>query len=203
MTVIGLTGGFGTGKSTVAAMFRALGAKVLDADRIAHKALDKGCPVRARVIKMFGRGILKKDGSIDRARLGGIVFKDKRLLAGLCGVVHPFVINYMKKEASRIKRRDPSAIVILDVPLLFEANLLRMVDQVIVVKADRPAQIARCRRKTGLTERQVGARIKLQAPITRKIRLADFVINNNGARERTKREVKRVWEKLKQRTITR
>jgi dephospho-CoA kinase len=201
MTVIGLTGGFGTGKSTVAAMFKALGAAVLDADRIAHRALAKGTTTYRRILKMFGAGIVKKNGDIDRRRLGAAAFRNKRLLAGLCGIIHPFVIRYMKAAAGRVKRQRPTAVVILDAPLLIEAGLLGMVDKVIVVKAKVPVQVARCRKKTGLSMGEISARIGAQLPINRKIRFSDFVIDNNGTKRETKREVKRVWERIRRQTV--
>ncbi|MCX5715650.1 MAG: dephospho-CoA kinase [Candidatus Omnitrophica bacterium] len=197
MTIVGLTGSFGTGKSTVAAMFKGLGAAVLDADKIAHKALDKKYPTYEKIVKVFGRGILKKGGAIDRGKLGKIVFKDKKLLGRLCGIIHPFVIKYMKDEAGRIGRLYPSKTIVLDAPLLIEANLLNIVDKVVVVKTAKAAQIERCRKKTGLTAKEIRRRIDCQMPIGRKIRFSDFVINNNGTKQETKREVKKVWERIR------
>ena len=200
MKVIGITGGFGTGKTTVARIFKGLGAVVLDADEIAHKVISRSRPAYKRIVKIFGGGILKNK-KIDRKRLGEIAFQNKALLRKLCKIIHPLVIRKIKEEISRLKRKAPAAVVVLDVPLLIEAGLLRMVDELIVVKASRNLQIKRCQEKTGKKRQDILARIKAQMPINEKIRFSDFVIDNSGTRNRTKGKVRKIWEQIQQRII--
>ena len=197
MKIIGVTGSFGAGKSTVAGFFGELGAVVLDADRLAHETLDRGGKVYGTVVGSFGPAVLDGRGRIDRKRLGGMVFRDKRLLARLCAIIHPAVIKEIKGRIQALRRRRPSAAVVVDAPLLIEAGLVPLVDTVIVVKTDPKVQIARCRKKTGMSVAPITARIRAQMPLREKIRYADFVINNNRTRQEVRREVRRIWEKMR------
>jgi dephospho-CoA kinase len=209
MTIIGLTGGFGTGKSTVAAFFRKRGAVVIDADALAHETLLKkvtrlpGHQITCykRIVKVFGNRILNKNREIDRKKLAAIVFADKKLLNKLNGIVHPHVIRRMKGEVKKIRRADKNAVVVLDIPLLIEAGLEGLADKIVVVKAGLRQQLERCRKSLGLSEAKALARIKAQMPLRKKIRLADFVIDNSGSKERTKGEVRRIWERIRRPTI--
>ncbi|MCM8781812.1 MAG: dephospho-CoA kinase [Candidatus Omnitrophica bacterium] len=203
MQIIGVTGGFGTGKTTVAKIFKGLGAVVLDADEIAHRAISWHGQVHKKVLRIFGRSILKKNNDIDRKRLGKIVFKNKVLLRKLCNIIHPVVIRGIKEKIKQIQKERAKAVVVLDVPLLIEAGLLGILDRLIVVKANRSVQIKRCKKRTGLSKKEIVARIRAQMPMQEKIRFADFVIDNNGTRNQTKREVKKIWEQIQQQTIQR
>ncbi len=197
MIIIGVTGGFGTGKTTVARMFETLGATVFDADKIAHGALLPRTAVYKRVVEIFGREILNRDKTINRKRLGGFVFKNPKMLKRLCAVIHPYVIKEIKSGIRRIKKAPGGAVVIVDAPLLVEAGLLDMVDRLVVVRTGRAAQIERCRSKAGLKPGEILARINAQLPITQKIRFSDFVIDNNGTIKQTKGKVKKVWEQIR------
>ena len=206
--IVGITGGFGTGKTTAAAFFKALGAKVLDADKIAHEALLKeatGHRPQAtcykKIVKIFGKEILRKDKGIDRKKLGLIVFGNKTLLKRLNSIVHPYVIKRIKEGVKEIRRLKTKTVVVLDAPLLIEAGLRGLVDKLIVVKAGSRQQIERCRKNYGLSGEEVLARIKSQMPIGEKIRFADFVIDNSKSRERTRGEVRKIWERIRPRTI--
>jgi dephospho-CoA kinase len=191
--VIGLTGSFGTGKTTVAGIFKSLGADVIDADLLAHEALSKNSSAYKKVVALFGPSVLGAGGHIDRRALAGVVFKDKRLLNKLCGIVHPLVI-------ARIRRLFRAAtcgrVIVVDAPLLIESGLHRIVDKLVVVSAPRRDQIARCAAKFGLTEKEVLERIKNQMPLGKKIKMADYVICNDGTKNETKREVSNVWRDL-------
>lgn len=196
MIIIGITGSFGTGKSAVADEFKGFGAIVLDADKIAHQALTPGAGPYKKVLRIFGKNILGQGGKINRRLLGKIVFPDKPLLQRLCAVIHPYVIKKIKEDIREIKRRRRDSVVVLDIPLLIEADLLNLVDRLIVVKAKRDIQIERAVKKTGLSKKEVSDRIRAQMPIREKIRYADFIIDNSGTKEQTRRKVKTIWEKI-------
>lgn len=183
--IIGLTGGFGTGKSTVARIFGSLGARVIDADRIAHQVTRPGTGVYRRILRSFGAPVTDARGALDRRRLAEVVFRDKRSLHALNRIVHPAVIRQMKAQIRRARRR----LIVLDVPLLIEAGLQGMAGIVIVVTARRSVQRARVKRKFNLSDAQIAARIKAQMRLARKIRHADFVIDNNGTIGETRKQV--------------
>jgi dephospho-CoA kinase len=183
--VLAITGGFGTGKTTVAGYFRRFGARVVDADKIVHNLLKSGSAVYKKIIIGFGRGILKKDKSIDRASLAKAVFGDRKLLNKLNKIIHPQVIKIMQKEIASAREK----VVVLDVPLLFEAGLQRLADKVLVVRTNRKIQLRRIFKKTSLSQRDILMRIKAQLPLSTKVRRADFVIDNDGTQNRTKKQV--------------
>ncbi|MDD5449953.1 MAG: dephospho-CoA kinase [Candidatus Omnitrophica bacterium] len=195
MKIIGVTGSFGTGKTTVSCMFKRLGAVVFDADRFAHEALlERG--IRNKLVWQFGRRILKADGGIDRRKLGKVVFTDNVALKKLCAAVHPYVIKKIKKGIQRLKRANKKATIVLDVPLLIETGMTKLVDKLIVVKTDKRTEIKRCVQATALSRKEILARIRAQMPIGEKIRKSDFVIDNSGTKQKTKREVKKVWQEI-------
>jgi len=190
--IIGVTGSFGSGKTTVSSMLKSSGAYVIDADRIAHSVTRPASKVYWKIIKLFGRGILNQNKVIERRRLGHIVFNDRKKLARLNAVVHPEVIRQMKNKIKSAKHK----IIILDVPLLVESGLKNMVDKLIVVKASRDKQIGRIKRKTLLTQNEILKRIKAQVSISDKVRLADFVIDNNTTLKNTRKQVEQIRRKL-------
>lgn len=187
-TVIGITGSFGSGKSTVAAAFKSLGAKLLDADDIAHRMILPGERAYKKIVCLFGRGILQRGGAIDRKRLGGIVFDDPAALSRLARIIHPEVIRSIRSEI----RGSAGGLIVLDVPLLIEAGLRNMVDKLVVVKASRKSQIERVMKRTGLRRQDILKRIAAQIPLSEKVRLADFVIDNDGSTKKTMGQVKKV-----------
>jgi len=197
--VIGVTGGFGTGKSTVCGMFGTLGATVLDADRIAHDVIMPGGACYKKVISLFGKKILSRNGRIDRKRLGRLVFNDKEKLIFLITIIHPEVIRRIKKivKKNRLKKGGPPKYFALDVPLLIEAGLLKTVDKLVVVVADRNTQIKRCLKKHALTKSEILRRIRNQMPLSKKRRLADFIIDNNGSFNSTRKTVEKAWREIK------
>lgn len=190
--IIGVTGGFGTGKSTVAKYFKRFGAKVIDADKIARNLLNPGTDVYRKAIDIFGGGILKNNKSIDRVKLAGIVFNDNNLLKRLNKLVHPQVKKIIKQEIARASEKK----VVLDVPLLFEAKLENLVDQIIVVKVSKAKQIERLCNKVSLRKEEILKRINAQMPLSDKVRLADFVIDNNSTIENTNKQIERLRRML-------
>lgn len=192
MKLIGLTGSFGTGKTFVASIFGSLGGQVLDADEIAHDVIKRGRAAYKRIVRAFGKGILEKGGNIDRRRLADMVFANESRLKRLNRIVHPEVVKAIKNGALNIKE----GIVVVDAPLLIEAKLVSMVDYLVVVKSSRENQIKRCMKKFHIRKEDVLDRIGHQIPIGRKIRLADFVVDNDGTRSDTRRQVKKIWRRI-------
>ena len=194
--VLGLTGSFGSGKTTVAGIFRSYGAEIIDADRIAHSCIAGGTLGYKRTCKAFGKGILKKNRTIDRVKLAGIVFDNKGLLKKLNKIIHPEVIriirNKIKKTLTCSGRQEKSKIIVLDAPLLLEAGLRRMVDKLIVVKIKRVKQLERIQRKFSFSREDILKRIKRQMPLQLKVHLADFVIDNRGTIEETKKQIEEI-----------
>lgn len=193
MKVIGITGSFGTGKTFVSGVFRSLGADIIDADRIARQTVRKGTPAYAGIVGVFGRSVLNKAGQINRSRLAMEVFSDRRKLRMLNRIVHPEVIRTIKRRVEKSGKED---ILVIDAPLLIEAGLAGMVDTLIVVTASRARQIERCVKKFRITEDDVLKRIESQIPLRKKVKMADFVIRNDGKKSETRRQIKKVWRKI-------
>ena len=188
--VIGITGSFGTGKSFVASVFRSLGAKVVDADRMAHEVIRKGTPEYRRIVKGFGKNILTGRGEIDREKLGEVVFSDVALLRKLTGIVHPEVIRKIRRSVEAAGKKD---IVVIDAPLLIEANLSKLIDKLVVVKCSKRRQIERCQEKFCLQKKEILRRIRNQMPLSKKLKMADIVIDNSLTKAHTKKQVRKVW----------
>ncbi len=194
MRIVGLTGGFGSGKSLVASLFKRLGAKVVDADKLGHKALNKGSAAYRKIVAAFGKKILFPNLSINRKALADIVFANRKNLAKLNRIVHPGIIKYIVK---RICRAAKSEVLIVDAPLICETNITGLMNVLIVVKASKKNQIERCSKKYGMREKDVRKRMAYQMPLKRKIRMADYTVGNNGTKEDTKKQVRKIWQELK------
>ncbi|MCM8789500.1 MAG: dephospho-CoA kinase [Candidatus Omnitrophica bacterium] len=190
--VLGITGSFGTGKSTVARMFKLLGAKVIDADRIAREAIKRDTGGYKKICALFGKEILRKNKEIDRMRLAEIVFKDIKSLRKLNSIVHPVVKQKILTQINKEKE----GIIVLDAPLLIEANLKSIVDRLIVVTAKRATQIGRIQRKSDLDKASIIRRIRSQLPLKEKEELADFIIDNNSTLEKTREQVRRIYREF-------
>ena len=190
--ILGVTGTFGSGKSTVANMFKSFGAELIDADKIAHRVIRPGSEIYKKIINAFSRSILKKNKTIDRKKIAKVVFKDKKLLQKLNRIIHPEVIKIIENQICASTKD----IVVLDAPLLIEAGLERLVDKLIVVSIHKKKQIERALKKASLSEADILKRIKAQIPLKDKIRLADFVIDNNGTIKATKKQIQELRRKL-------
>jgi dephospho-CoA kinase len=189
MLRIGLTGGIGSGKSTVAALLAARGAVVVDADRIAREVVEPGTPGLAAVVGVFGPGVLAGDGSLDRAALAAIVFADPEARARLDGIVHPLV---RARAREVIGQAAPDAVVVQDVPLLVETGQAGAHDLVLVVQTDLEARVARLLQR-GLSEDDARARIAAQATDEQRRAVADVVLDNSGGPEALAEQVDRFW----------
>ncbi|GIP38220.1 dephospho-CoA kinase [Paenibacillus sp. J31TS4] len=186
---IGLTGGIACGKSTVAEMLVERGAILIDADRIAREVVEPGTPLLQEVAAAFGQDVLHPDGSLNRKRLGEIVFADEAARKRLEGLLHPEIRATMRKRMEEAEKQQPDRLVIVDVPLLFESGLQAMFDEVLVVAVPPDKQLERLMARDGLTREQAELRLAAQMPIERKRELADAVIDNSGDRSDTERQV--------------
>jgi len=186
---IGLTGGIGSGKSTVATLLAARGAVVVDADRIAREVLEPGTPGLSAVVTEFGPGVLTADGALDRAALAAIVFSDDDARRRLDGLVHPLVRH---RTAELVQAAPPDAVVVNDVPLLVETGQAGSYDLVLVVEADLETRVARLVDR-GLTEADARARIVAQATDDQRRSVADVVLDNSGTPEELAAQVERFW----------
>lgn len=190
--ILGVTGSFGSGKTTVARIFERYGAKLVDADKIVHCLIKPENKVYQKTVKVFGRGILNRNRSVNRRKLAKLIFSKPALLNKLNQIIHPQVIRLIKQKVSQAKQ----GVLVLDAPLLIEAGLNRIVDKLIVVKITRKKQINRLKAKTDLTEGEIRERIRCQMPLSKKLRLADFIIDNNGSIEKTRKQVAEIRRKM-------
>jgi len=193
MVVIGVTGGVGTGKTTVAAMFKRLGAAVVDADAIAHELIRPTRRAFREIVRAFGRGVLRSDGAIDRAKLAAVVFRDARRRRRLERILHPRVMQDVARRVRRLRADGRVPAVVLDVPLLLEAGGRRDVDALVVVTAPRHIQRRRLAAHTGWSQEDIEARIAAQWHLSAKVALADYVVDNADGVAATRTQVTRIW----------
>lgn len=192
MVRVGLTGGIGSGKSTVAALLAEHGASVFDADAIAREVIEPGTPGFDAVVERFGTGVVAADGSLDRAALAGVVFADDDARADLNAIVHPLV---GERFAEQMASAPPESIIVYDVPLLVEGDLAAGFDVVVVVEADARTRLDRLRSR-GMPEADARARMATQADDAQRRAVADEVIDNDGSREDLADQVNGVWQRL-------
>lgn len=193
----GLTGGAGSGKSTVAAVFAELGARVIDADRVAHEVVRSPHPAYHEIVHEFGFEILDTEGEIDRKRLGAHVFADPEKLKTLNAVVHPRVMERIEHLAEGFLLADPKAVVIVDAALLYEAGYADRFNKIIVAWSRPEQQIERLMARLRLTREQAELRIAAQMPAEEKRRRADYVIDCSGGLETTRQQVERLYPQLR------
>lgn len=196
MKLIGLTGGISSGKSTVMETLANEGAIILDADKIAHRCMEKGSAAWQDIIAEFGQNILNDDGSINRGKLGKIVFADSKRRQRLNEITHPRVFEQIKRELKNIEQTNPQAAVIIEIPLLYESNRQDMFDEVWVVWVDRETQIQRLMSRNGYTRAEAIQRINSQLDLDKKAQLADRVINNSSHREETIRLTRKYFNAI-------
>jgi dephospho-CoA kinase len=197
MIVVGLTGGVASGKSTVARMLKQCGAVVIDADELAREVVKPGKPAWREIVDTFGTSVLNRDRTINRQALGTIVFGNRTKLRRLERIIHPRVSREQARLTKQIVHKDPDAIVIYDVPLLFEAGVDKRVDKIIVVTADRETQIARLKSRNGFTRGEAIRRINSQMPLAKKIEQADHVLNGTLPRPLLHKQVSHLLKSLR------
>ena len=200
MLRVGLTGGVACGKSTVAKMFADLGAKIIDADAIAHELYRPGHEVLQELVKHFGPEILKADGELDRAKLATLVFDGGRV-EELNKIVHPAVIRQQEQWMRALGEKDPNAVAIVEAALILEAGAKDRFDRIMVVTCKPGQKTTRFSQRTGMSadaaRADVERRNKAQMPDEEKARRADFVIDNSGPVEETRHQVERIYSELK------
>ncbi len=196
--VIGLAGGIGSGKSTISEALARLGAEVLNADRMVHALLCEK-PIIAKVARRFGRGVLDASGRIDRKSLAQIAFKTKKSIRDLERLLHPAVIDATAKRIAELRRTKGAHVVVIDAPLLFEAKMDRMCDEVVFVDAPKSVRLARLKKTRGWTRAVLEEREGHQIPVDDKRRNADVVIRNDASVGAARTQVLRYWKHVQTR----
>lgn len=194
--IIGLTGGIASGKSTVSALLVSKGARLVDADVIAREVMLPGHEVLAAAVKQFGSEILFSDGTLNRGKLGDIVFQDPAALQALNNLTHPAIRREIKDRMNSMEEEDPKKLIIVDIPLLFESGLENMFHEILVVYVPREVQIARLMERNGLSLEQAEARLNAQMNIEAKRNKADYIIDNSGELAHTEQQVAVLWDRL-------
>jgi dephospho-CoA kinase len=205
---VGLTGGIASGKSVVGEMLAAMGARVVQADILAHELMQPGQPVYEEVVRRFGRGILDGDGRVNRSRLAELAFGNAAAgrasrVTELNQIVHPAVINKQDEWMAEIGRREPEAVTVVEAALILEAGAAERFDRLIVVTCQPEQRVRRWARKLKMDEeesarKEVSRRMSAQLPDEKKIEAADYVIDNSGSLDDTRRQVSEVYAKLRE-----
>lgn len=195
--IIGLTGGIGSGKSTVGAMLAELGAIVIDTDQVAREIVAPGQATLMEIVNYFGDEILLPDGSLDRKRLGAIIFADEQKRQILNQITHPAIKNVINQELAQIAQKQPSAIVVIEAPLLVEAGMMDMVDEVWLVTVEPEIQVKRVMERDGLDFDAAWQRVRSQLPSSAKMAFSDVVISTGQGLKELHQEIQKQWIRLK------
>ncbi|NLZ38902.1 MAG: dephospho-CoA kinase [Firmicutes bacterium] len=198
--IVGITGGIATGKSTVTALLAQKGAYLIDTDVLAREIVEPGQAAYQKILQHFGRDILLHDGQINRKKLGNMVFNDQEKRKLLEQITHPEIRRLMYKHLQTAKRQGVP-IVVVEIPLLFETDFYKDVDLTVVVAAAAEQQLSRLMAREDLSKEQAQKRLAAQMPLEKKIKLADFVIDNGGTIAETKRQVEKLWQRLLQESV--
>ena len=197
MLIVGLTGGVASGKTAVSRVLREEGAYIIDADQIARELVQPHKPAWNELVRAFGKEILQEDGSIHRRKLADKVFTDPEQRKVLNQILHPRIKEEMDRRTKEIGQKDPEAIVVIDAPLLVELGVYRKVDQLIVITSTQMQQMERLKERDGRSPEEALRLFSSQMPVEEKVKLADFVIRNEGSLEETKKKAKEVFKELK------
>ncbi|MEF3352176.1 dephospho-CoA kinase [Paenibacillus sp. GYB006] len=190
---IGLTGGIASGKSSVSKLLVSLGAILIDADQIAREVMLPGHPVLAAVAKHFGQVVLLEDGSLNRKKLGELVFNHPDQLQALNQITHPAIRQEMRDRKHKFEEQFPDRLVVADIPLLYESGLEDGYEQIMLVYVPREVQLERLMKRDGLDKDQAILRLKAQMDIEEKKQKADIIIDNSGNFEETKKQILAFW----------
>ncbi len=197
MLIVGLTGGVASGKTAVSEVLREEGAYIIDADQIARELVQPHRPAWNELVRTFGKEILQKDGSIDRKKLADIVFVDPQQRKRLNQILHPLITGEMDRRTREIGQKNPEAIVVIDAPLLIEVGYHRRVDKLMVVTSTQAEQIERLKVRDGINSEEALRILSSQMPVEEKVKLADFVIRNEGSKAEVRERAKEVFRELK------
>jgi dephospho-CoA kinase len=192
--VIGLTGSIASGKSTVSSMLKELHFPVIDADQIARDVVEPGEDTLKEIVLAFGEDILYPDGTLNRKKLGSIIFSNNEKRKMLNSIVHPAVRKRML-EQKETYLKDGESCVVMDIPLLFESKLTHMVDKILVVFVDEHVQLERLMERDNSTKEEASERIQSQIPVKEKVKQADAIIVNNGSKEESYQQLRDILEK--------
>jgi dephospho-CoA kinase len=203
MLIVGLTGGVASGKTAISQILKEEGAYLIDADQIARELVQPHTATWNELIKVFGKEILQEDGSIHRKRLAAKVFSDPEQRNLLNQILHPRIKTEMNKRVKEIGQKDPNAIVVIDAALLIELRDHQEMDKVIVVTSTEKQQIERLKKRDGVNQEEAQRVLSSQMPLEGRMKVADFVIQNEGSFEETRRRVKEVFQELKRIAIQR
>jgi dephospho-CoA kinase len=197
MIVVGLTGGIASGKTTVAQQLRCKGAAIIDSDEIARDITAPGSPALEEIVEAFGPELLTAQGTLDRKRLGSLVFGQEPARRRLEAITHPRIRAELRQRLERLRRQPhPPAVAVAVIPLLYETGAQTEVDVVVVVSASAAEQVRRLMVRDGLSREEAQARVAAQMPIEEKARRADFVIDASGRLEETAQQVAKLWHRL-------
>lgn len=196
MLKVGLTGSIAVGKSFVLSVLGELGCVTFDADKVAHSVMEPGREAYLDIVREFGEGVLSPDGSIDRQKLGSIVFADESRRKRLNEIVHPKVIEEQNRMLAEAEVRRPDGIVVIDAALMIESGGYKRFDKLIVVYCDRETQIQRLMRRSGIAREDAERRVAAQMSSEEKLRFADYSINTTGSFDETRQRVIEVYNEL-------
>jgi dephospho-CoA kinase len=197
MLIVGLTGGVASGKTTVSRVLKEEGAYIIDADQMARELVRPHTPAWRKLVRAFGKDILREDGSLHRKKLADKVFTNLRQRKLLNQILHPRIRKEMERRAKEIGQKDPEAVVVIDAPLLVELGDHRKMDKLIVVTSTQTRQIERLKERDGISSEEALRIFSSQMPVEDKVKLADFVIRNEGSLQETKKKTREVYKELK------
>jgi dephospho-CoA kinase len=197
MLIVGLTGGVASGKTAVSEVLREEGAYIIDADQIARELVQPHQPAWNKLVRTFGKEILQEDGSIDRKKLADRVFVDPSQRKLLNQILHPLITEEIDRRTREIGQKNPEAIVVIDAPLLIEVGYHRRVDRLMVVTSTQAEQVERLKARDGINYEEALRILSSQMPVEEKVKLADFVIRNEGSLAEVRERAKEVFRELK------
>jgi dephospho-CoA kinase len=195
--LIGVTGGIASGKSTVVAILKDMGAAVIDFDMLAREVVEPGKPAHQEIVAFFGDQVLGPDKQLDRKKIADIVFADDKKRRKLESLTHPAISAAYLERLNAITANDPETIILADIPLLFEGNLQHMFHKTLLVYTPAPLQVKRLMARDGISQFEAESRLKAQMDIDCKIDLADYVIRNENSLEDTHAQTKEIWQTFK------
>jgi dephospho-CoA kinase len=198
LLVLGVTGGVASGKTTVANMLMELGAPIVDLDLIARQVVAPGKPAWKDIRGYFGDKVIRRDGTIDRKQLSGIVFRDPSKRKKLENFTHPPILEGFARQVTEIMEKNLYGIIQAVIPLLFEVNLQHLVHKILVVYIPPHQQVERLAKRDKISKKEAENILKSQMPIDKKLKCADFVIHNEGSLDKTRGQVNALWKKLKE-----